>query len=29
MPLWVGVGIVVGLLVVLMVLRKRRTQNSK
>ncbi len=29
MPLWVGVGIVVGLLVVLMVLRKRRAQNSK
>jgi sensor c-di-GMP phosphodiesterase-like protein len=29
MPLWVGVGIVIGLFVVLMVLRKRRTQNSK
>jgi sensor c-di-GMP phosphodiesterase-like protein len=29
MPLWVGVGIVIGLLVVLLVLRKRRIQNSK
>jgi sensor c-di-GMP phosphodiesterase-like protein len=29
MPLWVGVGIVIGLLVVLLVLRKRRIQNSQ
>lgn len=28
MPLWVGVGIVVALLVVLLVLRKKRAKSS-
>jgi len=29
MPIWVGVGIIAGLLVALLVLRKRRTQNTQ
>ncbi len=29
MPLWVGVGIIIALVVVLLVLRKRRMKNSK